>query len=216
MTSYNVGLVLCRVGQIAAWISPPSRRRPLGPGASAHPTRPGQCPPKRAAAALDVQAALLTAIVWDKGAHRQLRWPCFSTRGGTRPSTGSSRKVCRGLSLPCAPLVVPAPHAPPGYSAVPQRVHPASTAENHAALSRHHAGSLPHPPTKGARGRRGRGSAAQRRAEHGVGRVLVPSGSTVGQHTSGVAVDVRGGAEPPSSACAHSTYWTDCNRRWRV
>ena len=51
------------VGQIAPRISPPSRRRPYGPGASAHPTRPRQWPSERAAAALDVQAAVVTVIV---------------------------------------------------------------------------------------------------------------------------------------------------------
>ena len=76
---------------------------------------------------------------------------------------GSSRKVCCGLSLPCAPLVVPAPHTPPGPSAVHPVSIPASTAEKHAALLRHHAGSLPHPPARGARGRRGRHAAAHGR-----------------------------------------------------
>ena len=94
---------------------------------------------------------------------------------------GSSRKVCCGLSLPCAPLVVPAPHTPPGPSAVHPVSIPASTAENHTALLCHRAGSLPHRPTRGARGRRGRHAAAQRRAEHGVGRVLVPCGRMLGQ-----------------------------------
>ena len=69
---------------------------------------------------------------------------------------GSSRKVCCGLSLPCAPLVVPAPHTPPGPSAVHPVSIPASTAENHTVLLCHRAGSLPHRPTRGARGRRGR------------------------------------------------------------
>ena len=49
-----------------------------------------------------------------------------------------------------------------------------------------------------------------------AGRVLVPCGRVIGHHRSGVAVDVRGGAVPPSSACAHSTYWIDWGHPWRV
>ena len=76
---------------------------------------------------------------------------------------------------------MPTPHAPPGPSAVHPVSIPASTAEKHAALLRHRAGSLPHPPARGARGRRGRRAAAELRAEHGVGRVLVPCGRMLGQ-----------------------------------
>ena len=51
------------VGQIAPRISPPSLHRLSASGASAHPTRPRQWPSERAAAALDVQAAVVTVIV---------------------------------------------------------------------------------------------------------------------------------------------------------
>ena len=72
--SYDVGPVLRFVGQIAPWISPPSRHRPLASGASAHPTRPSQCPPERVAAALDSQADVVTEIEEDRGARRPLSW----------------------------------------------------------------------------------------------------------------------------------------------
>ena len=110
----------------------------------------------------------------DRGARRPLQWSRFSTRGGTLPSLGSSGKVCRALCLPCAALVVP----PQPTMLPPCAVHPlpipARAAENHAALSCHRAGSLPHPPTRGARGRLGRRGAAQPRAERRFCWLLVP------------------------------------------
>ena len=89
---------------------------------------------------------------------------------GTVPgSTGSSDEVSRGLSKPSRAQIVPSHHCLSCSQRRLHTVHPAGNAEDDVELSRQRAGSPPHPPTRGARGRLGRRGGAQTSPGHHVG-----------------------------------------------
>ena len=140
---------------------------------------------------------------------------------GTVPgSTGSSDEVSRGLSKPSSAQIVPSHHCLSCSQRRLHTVHPAGNAEDDVELSRQRAGSPPHPPTRGARGRLGRRGGAQTSPGHHVGVLFTRRAPDAGvllercrrrsawRSCVGARCRCRGhildGPEPGSQACLRS------------